>query len=148
MKLNKINKKVFGLSLGLTFTSIVCSSCNMDRDDSNLISYDDLVNNYKVVELTSFDKKNIHIVKKEEIKDKPNCYGYYDIYHHECIIKVDEENGLIIGHGIINNIAEIDMKNYIEMYNINQDKFSNSDLDIMIDMIRNDYINEEKTLVK
>ena len=113
-----------------------------------IISYNDLVNNYKIVEFTTFDKQNIQIVKKEPIKDKENYYGYYDIIYNNCIVKVDEENGLIIGKGVINNIVEMDIKNYLEMYSIKQDEFSKEDLGTIIEIIRNDYFEEEKVLVK
>lgn len=148
MKLNNFNKKLFGLSFSLICTSVIASGCTMNESDDNSISYNELIDNYKVVEFTSFDKQSMHIVKKEEIKDMPNCYGYYDIYYHNCIIKVDEEKGIILGKGIINNIVETDLKNYLEIYNINQDKFSKDDLGIIIDMIRKDYFEEEKVLVK
>lgn len=149
MKIQNMNKKVFFTTLSLVFTSITCSSCTVKKqEDKNLITYNDLVNNYKIVEFDSNDKRVIHIVKKEKINDMENYYGYYDIIYNNCIVKVDEENGIIIGKGIIDNIVEMNIENYLEMYNIKQNKFSNEDLGIIIEMIRDDYFDEEKVLVK
>lgn len=148
MKVKNINKKLFGLSLSLVCTSIISSGCTMNEDADETISYDELTTNYKVVEFTSFDKRTMHIVKKEAIEDVPDCYGYYDILYHKCIIKVDDAAGVILGKGIITNIIETDVGNYLKKYNINKDEFSNDDLDIIIDMIRNDYLTDEKILVK
>lgn len=144
-----INKKVFLTTLSLVFTSITCTSCNVEKQENkDLITYNDLVNNYKLVEFDSSDKRFIYIVKKEKMEDMDNYYGYYDIIYHKCIVKVDEEKGVIIGKGVIDNIIEMDIEKFLEIHNIKQDKFSNEDLGIILEMFRDDYLEKEKVLVK
>ena len=150
MKFKNINKKILDLSLGLTFTSVVCVSCAINKSEinQNVIDYDDLVNNYKIVEITALDNQTIHILKKEKIENMPNCYGYYDIFYHKCIIKVDEKNGFIIGNGFITNVLESDIEGYLDMYKINKNEFNYDDLGLIVDMIRNDYLDNGKRLAK
>ena len=145
MKIKNLNKKIFGLSLCLTYTSI-CSGCTIDKKTEDLIGYEDLIANYKVVEFETFDEQSIHIVKKKKIDNMINCYGYYDIMHDSCIVKVDEEQGVILGNGIISNIVEMNIQNYLDKYSIEQYEFTKDELGCLIEMIRDDY--DAKVLVK
>lgn len=146
MKLKKFNTKTFMTSLVLVMTSVTCSGCKLFKEEvaENKISYDELVNDYKVIDIVSFDKHNFHIVKKEQIEN--SCYGYYDLMYHNCIVKVDDEACTIISKGFIDNLYEYEISDYLEKYDAVCDGYTIDDLGYIISWIRDDY--EEKVLVK
>ena len=145
MNLKKININAF--SLGLTFT-LMCSGCAFEEQQKEEgISYQDLVNDYRMLEFEYEDKSVIHFLKKQHIEE--SCYGYYEIVNNKCVIKVDEENGSIINHSaiVIKGLTEHSMKEYLNKYNINMLQFTDEELNTIVEMIKTDY-EKEKVLVK